>query len=417
MVAVEDRNMAFDDDRPPVVEVLGVSKSFNKRTDRSLKEAFAGVFHRDRNKSSRFDALKDISLTIPAGTTVGLVGANGSGKSTLLKTIGGIIEPSEGSVRRRGRLAALLELGAGFHPDLTGRENVFLNASILGLSRSETEARFDEIVEFAEIGDFINTQVKFYSSGMYLRLAFAVAVHTDPDVLLVDEVLAVGDENFQRKCMEKIRDFQEEGRTIIFVSHSTWQVADICDTAVVLSHGRMLYNGPTEEGIRIFRKSLEESRHAELASTNAVTGAPARLAFIDGIDVWPAGDPNRKTLVSGEDLVIRIRTTFNQAMEGWTSGLGLDSMGGQSVYATGSLGLGRRHPLAFGGGIVVEYTIKNFMLGGGSYFVNAYIDDPTGIRMDTAIRIAEVVVEENHVSAGTVAAELELSEAWAEKTV
>ena len=154
--------------------------------------------------------------------------------------IGGIIQPTTGTVAQRGRIAALLELGAGFHPDLTGRENVYLNASVLGLSRDETEAQFDAIVEFSGVGDFIDTQVKFYSSGMYVRLAFAVAVHTDPDILLVDEVLAVGDEPFQRKCLDKIREFQEEGRTIIIVSHALDQIEALCDRVILMNRGQVV---------------------------------------------------------------------------------------------------------------------------------------------------------------------------------
>jgi ABC-2 type transport system ATP-binding protein len=160
-------------------------------------------------------------------------------------------------VERRGRLAALLELGAGFHPDLTGRENVYLNASILGLSRKQTDDYFDSIVDFSEIGEFIDTQVKFYSSGMYVRLAFAIAVHVDPDILLVDEVLAVGDEPFQRKCMDKIEEFQAEGRTIVLVTHSSKQVVDLADRAIVLSHGRLIFDGDAEEGIEALRRSFE----------------------------------------------------------------------------------------------------------------------------------------------------------------
>ncbi|WP_324274286.1 ABC transporter ATP-binding protein [Blastococcus brunescens] len=171
------------------------------------------------------------------------MGSNGSGKSTLLKVIGSIIQPTTGRVLRRGRLAALLELGAGFHPELTGRENVYLNAAILGMTRVETDRHFDAIVDFSGIESFIDTQVKFYSSGMYVRLAFAVAVHVDPDLLLVDEVLAVGDEPFQRKCMDQIRSFQEEGRTIVLVSHSADQVGDLCDRAVLLRDGRMEFDG------------------------------------------------------------------------------------------------------------------------------------------------------------------------------
>ncbi|TAJ49322.1 MAG: ABC transporter ATP-binding protein [Herbiconiux sp.] len=240
---------------PVVVRASDVSKRFVIRKDKSLKERVVN-FGRSNKHKDDFWALRDVSLEISAGSTVGLVGANGSGKSTLLKVIGGIIQPDTGIVQRRGRLAALLELGAGFHPDLTGRENVFLNGAILGLSRKQTEQYFDSIVEFSEIGDFIDTQVKFYSSGMYVRLAFAIAVHVDPDLLLVDEVLAVGDEPFQEKCMAKIREFQKEGRTIVFVSHSSAQIEDLCDRVVVLSHGEAIFDGGTVDGLEALRESF-----------------------------------------------------------------------------------------------------------------------------------------------------------------
>ena len=216
-----------------VVRIENLSKRFVIRKEKSLKERVVN-FGRSNLHKDDFWALKNINLDIKSGSTIGLIGPNGSGKSTLLKMIGGILQPTTGTVSRRGRLAALLELGTGFHPDLTGRENVFLNASILGLTRHQTEKYFDAIVDFSGIEKFIDTQVKFYSSGMYVRLAFAVAVHVDPDLMLVDEVLAVGDEPFQRKCMDRIRSFQSEGRTIILVTHALDQVAELCDRAVVL---------------------------------------------------------------------------------------------------------------------------------------------------------------------------------------
>ena len=240
---------------PVVIRATNVSKRFVIRKDKSLKERLVN-FGRSNKHKDDFWALQDIDLDIAAGSTIGLVGANGSGKSTLLKVIGGIIQPNSGSVERRGRLAALLELGAGFHPDLTGRENVFLNGAILGLSRKQTEAYFDSIVEFSEIEEFIDTQVKFYSSGMYVRLAFSIAVHVDPDVLLVDEVLAVGDEPFQKKCMDKIREFQSEGRTIVLVSHSSSQIKELCDRVVVLSKGRAIFDGNAADGIEALRESF-----------------------------------------------------------------------------------------------------------------------------------------------------------------
>jgi len=241
---------------PVVIRTDDVSKRFVIRRDKALKERIVNFGRSQKNKSD-FWALRDIGFEITAGSSVGLVGANGSGKSTLLKVIGGIIQTDSGFVERRGRLAALLELGAGFHPDLTGRENVYLNGSILGLSQKQTAEYFDSIVEFSEIGDFVDTQVKFYSSGMYVRLAFAIAVHVDPDVLLIDEVLAVGDEPFQQKCMRKIREFQQEGRTIVFVSHSSDQIASLCDRVIVLSHGNIVFDGETEPGLQALRRSFE----------------------------------------------------------------------------------------------------------------------------------------------------------------
>jgi ABC-2 type transport system ATP-binding protein len=240
---------------PDIVRVEQVSKRFVLHKDRSIKERLLN-FSINRRHSEVFWALRDISLSIASGSTVGLIGPNGSGKSTLLKIIGGIIDPTSGTVSRRGRLAALLELGAGFHPDLTGRENVYLTAAILGLSQRETRSYFDQIVDFSGIEGFIDSPVKFYSSGMYVRLAFAVAVHVDPDLLLIDEVLAVGDEAFQAKCMQKIAEFQAEGRTIVFVSHSADQVADICKRVLVLNHGSLVFDGATAEGVKVLREGF-----------------------------------------------------------------------------------------------------------------------------------------------------------------
>ncbi|ARC57428.1 Teichoic acids export ATP-binding protein TagH [Frondihabitans sp. 762G35] len=239
----------------PVVTMDKVSKRFIIRKEKSLKERLVN-FGRSRKHKEDFWALRDIDLDIEAGTTVGLIGANGSGKSTLLKVIGGIIQPTNGVVRRRGQLAALLELGAGFHPDLTGRENVFLNGAILGLSQKQIEGYFDSIVDFSEIRDFIDTQVKFYSSGMYVRLAFAIAIHVDPDVLLVDEVLAVGDEPFQKKCLDKIKEFQQEGRTIVLVTHDLATVQEMCDRAIVLSHGSVIFDGGAVDGVAALRANF-----------------------------------------------------------------------------------------------------------------------------------------------------------------
>jgi ABC-2 type transport system ATP-binding protein len=235
-----------------VVEVDGASKHFRLRHTHSLKESVVWALQ-GRAQRDDFVALHPLDLTIHQGETVALLGRNGSGKSTLLKLMAGVMTPDSGRVSVRGRLAGLLEVGAGFHPDLTGRENVYLNASILGLDRAQIDARFDEIVEFADIGQFLETQVRFYSSGMFLRLAFAVAVHTEPDVFLVDEVLAVGDEAFRAKCIERIARLGAEGRTLVVVSHDLPLVEQLCNRGVVLDHGRLVVDGAVQDAVRTLR--------------------------------------------------------------------------------------------------------------------------------------------------------------------
>ena len=234
------------------VVVDDVHKRFRLRHTHSLKESLVWLAQRRRLRDE-FSALSGVGLEVRQGEAVALLGHNGSGKSTLLKLMAGVMSPDAGEVRVRGRVAGLLEVGAGLHPDLTGRENIFLNAAILGLEEGEIRARFDEIVDFADIGPFLDAQVRFYSSGMFLRLAFAVAVHTNPDVFLVDEILAVGDEPFRRKCLERIRLLSGEGRTLVIVSHDLDLVAGLCTRGVVLSGGRLVHDGAIEGAVSTLR--------------------------------------------------------------------------------------------------------------------------------------------------------------------
>jgi ABC-2 type transport system ATP-binding protein len=269
------------------IAIEGVSKRFRLYSERptSLKERF---LRRRKSVAQDFWALRDITYEVGEGRSLGLIGVNGSGKTTLLKVIGGILRPTTGTVRTRGRIAALLELGAGFHPELTGRENVYLNASILGLTRKQTDRHFDDIVAFSELERFIDNQVKYYSSGMFVRLGFAVAVHVEPDILLVDEVLAVGDEGFQRKCLDRVTAFQREGRTIVLVSHAMDQVNRVCDEAIMLEAGGIRAAGPVRDVTKEFRAVMlqqwspfvreEVTREVEIVSVELLDreGRPAR---------------------------------------------------------------------------------------------------------------------------------------------
>lgn len=235
-----------------------VSKSFRLTQKKALKEVLLGVSGR-RRRPALVHAVTDLDVLVETGESVALLGHNGSGKSTTLKMLAGTVAPTSGRIWARGRIAPLLELGSGFHPDLTGRENLFLNAAVLGIRREEARRRLDEIVAFAEIEQFLDTPVKFYSSGMSVRLGFAIATNVEPDILLVDEVLAVGDEDFQAKCLARMQRFRQEGRTVVLVTHSLKQATDFCDRALVLGQGRLTYDGPASAAADAYHRSSRGS--------------------------------------------------------------------------------------------------------------------------------------------------------------
>ncbi|QZY51160.1 ABC transporter ATP-binding protein [Leucobacter tenebrionis] len=251
-----------EDNRKPAIVFEDVCKSFNINHTHSFKESFVAWLKRKQLKTS-FNAVDHLSLQVAEGESIAIMGRNGSGKSTTLKLLSGVLRPDQGWVRTRGRIAGLLEVGAGFHPDLSGRQNVYLNAAILGMSKEETDERFESILEFSEIGEFIDTEVKRYSSGMYARLGFSVAVHTEVDVLLVDEVLSVGDAQFRQKCDQKMMEMREQGKTMFIVSHSVSQVRRLCERGVVLDHGRIVFDGPIEEAVLHLNGAAADSSSAD----------------------------------------------------------------------------------------------------------------------------------------------------------
>jgi ABC-type polysaccharide/polyol phosphate transport system ATPase subunit len=258
------------------IEFASVSRQFTIHHERreSLQDWFIHRFLPDRSSMERFWALKDVSFDIPRGETVALIGRNGAGKSTMLKLVTGILEPTSGEVRAAGRTYAMLELGAGFHPELSGRDNIFLNGSIYGFNRRTMNRKFDEIVAFAELEQFIDTPVKHYSSGMFMRLGFATAISMDPEILVIDEVLAVGDAAFQRRCNDAIRNLQDKGVTILLVSHSSEQVREFCHRAILLSGGGVLADGEVEDVLTTYAQlQLRESNEQRLAIPADLLGA------------------------------------------------------------------------------------------------------------------------------------------------
>ncbi len=371
------------------IEVAGVSKHFRLYHEqyKSLKER---VIHGGRIPFDEFWALRDVNLDIEQGETVAIVGHNGSGKSTLLKCIAGIMRPSEGEIRTRGRLAAMLELGAGFHPDLTGRENIFLNASILGLSQEVIEERFDDIVGFAELEAFIDNQVKYYSSGMYVRLGFAVAIHMDPEILLVDEVLAVGDEWFQRRCLNRLREFQEDGRTIVLVTHNADMVPDIADRAAVLDHGDLLMVGSPSEAIRVLRERLFADRTQPAArrltvvddatapdsagSSEGDQAADVRVTFTR-VELEFPGANHRTYLVPGEHLVLHASYTADGAIADPAATLSIKDENGYELFDANPRPIAvDRLPLQG----VLSFAIEQVPFLAGAYTVTVGVTDRDG---------------------------------------
>lgn len=338
--------------------------------ERSLKEWFAGGM---RNRSEKFWALKDVTFSAPSGVTVGLIGRNGSGKSTLLKVIGGILQPTTGYVEVVGRLAALLELGAGFNPDMTGRENVYLNSAIMGIPKQRTRRIFDDIVEFSGIEDFIDTPVKFYSSGMYMRLGFSIAVHTEPDVLLIDEVLAVGDEEFAAKCLRKIREFQSAGKTIILVTHDMDTVMEFCQQTVLLRNGEMIAVGEPREVITTYR-SLVEERPSNLRP--ASTG-PASISGVTWISSHEGNWINAL-----DPVAVAVSLSGVNVAAGVVVRLQIWSDDGLLLFETDTHMHGLEIP-AFNGGIEVRFDLDALYLGAGSYHLSVEVaPDPDGVPWD-----------------------------------
>lgn len=351
------------------ITIEGVSKTFRVFTERNntLKSA---LLRRGASAYRDFHALKDVSLEIPQGSTFALVGDNGSGKSTLLKCLARILVPDSGRIERRGRMAAMLEVGSGFHPELSGRDNIYLNGSILGMSKQEVDARFDAIVDFSGVEAFIDQPVKNYSSGMYVRLGFSVAIHTEPEIMLVDEILAVGDATFQEKCAEKFADFRREGRTVVVVSHSLPQLRSMADRAAYLDHGSLRAVG--EAGVVL-------EQYADAARTNIRTDDDGRVrwgtgeAMVDRVEVLgPQGPMTEEGLRTGDRVVLRIHYTAHSRIPDPNLGITMDTAEGEHLWACFSRDQGARLPDLQGPGHV-DITIPSLPLQKGQYSVHAGI--------------------------------------------
>ena len=383
------------------VDVRNVSKRFRLAHGQynTVKER---IIHGGRRKTTEdFWALSDVSLTVRQGETVGILGRNGSGKSTLLKCICGVLQPTSGEVAVRGKLAGLLELGAGFQSDLSGRENIYLNGSLLGMSKREVDRSFDAIVDFSELEEFIDGPVKFYSSGMTVRLGFAIAVNVDPEILVIDEVLAVGDERFQRKCIDRVKQFQKEGRTILLVTHAADTVRSICDRGVVLSHGHMIADSEPGEATRIFRErlmsegagmSIVDPAHVAVPATPDMVGnegvgnmssaddttRPVRFRSIHRVY---SGDNTVPYMTTGDDLTVRVEYEALRSIEDVVFSLEIRDEGGNTLMRTDTSIIGLRIDAPAGSGIM-HFGIVNMPLLDGSFSFALGIQSRSGILYD-----------------------------------
>ncbi len=372
----------------PVLELRHVARRFIKRRERnrSFQDKFVRLLSRRNVDQEDFWPLADVSLRLERGQSLGVIGPNGAGKSTLLKLVTGILVPTSGEMLVNGRICSLLELGAGFQPDLTGRENIFLNGSIYGLNRRQMNERLDSIIDFAELGDFIDTPVRHYSSGMYVRLGFAVAIHTEPDLLLVDEVLAVGDQSFQHKCMNAISRFREGGGTLLLVSHDLDAIQSICQQAVWLEHGLVQSAGnPTDVVMHYLR---EQARRAEERAREAgADGAADDVARIDAPGRWGSGkvritqvelcDANGEpatTFASGDTLTVRLHYMAPRRVEHPIFGLAIYHESGAHVTGPNTHFGGLDIPAIEGKG-VITYEAPRLPLLGGLYRLSAAVVD------------------------------------------
>jgi len=351
------------------VTVEGVSKRFRVYHERnqSLK---AAIMRGRRSVHEDFWALTDVGFEIPTATTFGLVGDNGSGKSTLLKCIAGILSPDAGTISASGRMAALLEVGSGFHPELSGRDNVYLNGSILGMTRKEIDRKFDGIVDFSGVENFIDQPVKNYSSGMYVRLGFSVAINVDPEILLVDEVLAVGDAAFQEKCAEKFTEFSREGRTVVVVSHSMYSLRNMCDQVAWLDHGRLMETGDAKP---VLERYLDSTRTDIRAGEHGEVRWGSGEAVVNGVDILSGGVVVEKVR-TGDKVSIRINYTAKERILNPVFGLAIESHDGVYLWANNTRDV--HYPIdSIEGPGSIECLIPNLALQPGSFQVHASVVD------------------------------------------
>ena len=395
------------------IELTDVSKVYRRFSGHQFATLKSALLRRsilrDLQPKETFPALTGVSFTVPKGSTYGVIGRNGSGKSTALKLVAGITKPTSGTVKVDGRISALIELGAGFHPEISGRENVYINGIMLGLTKREVQARFDDIVDFAELREFIDAPVKTYSSGMYMRLGFAVAINVDPEVLLVDEVLAVGDEGFTHKCLDKFAELRRRGKTILLVTHSLSLVERFCDEALWLDGGHVSAEGDPKRVVGAYLTAVERTEEDLLATTTAraVDAAQPPSSSPDRAPADPTADMFRATegrwgsreieivdvaflngagepahvFHSGDSLAVRLRVVAHEPSDDFVFGIGLFNADGVCCYGTNTY-LEDMNPQRLSGAAEAAFTIESLDLVEGTYKIDVAVHKRDGVPYD-----------------------------------
>ncbi|MBP5582056.1 MAG: ABC transporter ATP-binding protein [Ruminococcus sp.] len=371
------------------IEVRNVTKSFKVYLDKGaqLKER---LLFRKRSRYEERKVLRGISFDVKKGEAIGLIGHNGCGKSTTLKLLTRIMYPDEGTIKLKGRVSSLIELGAGFHPDMSGRENIYTNAAIFGLTKKEIDARIKDIVDFSELAEFIDNPVRTYSSGMYMRLAFSVAINVDADVLLIDEILAVGDANFQTKCFNKLKEIKAQGTTIVIVSHALGQIEQICDRAVWIHEGLIKAEGPPKEidleyldymSRKMQEKNKSESGAEEVSDDEAGKRWGSGEVRIRKVRSFSADGSEQNTFRTGEDIRLSIDYTVKKPVKDAVFGFGVFDMNGVQCYGTNTR-IDKQPDITISDSGTAEILLKNVELLAGEYNIDIAIEQGEGIPID-----------------------------------
>jgi ABC-2 type transport system ATP-binding protein len=388
------------------IELRGAGKRYlqTAQSETTLLRRLARIGRRGERRG--LWALRDIDLTVAQGETIGIIGRNGSGKTTLLRLLSGVSAPSTGRVRVVGRVAPLIGIGVGFNQELTGRENVLVNGRLLGMSDAEVRRKYDAIVEFSEIEHFIDSPVKFYSSGMFLRLAFAVAIHTEPEVFVLDEILAVGDLAFQLKCMERMREIQARGTTIVIVTHNLHTLDRTASRSVLLSHGQLVFDGPTEQAIGQMHEVMQAETRDRGSSAELLLQEGSAVAFVGGADVIveivDAGGRRERSFATGDSMTLRVTATFDSPVVGPLLGIMVAPIGlGTPAYITYNTPGSYRRKHGPAAPLQAEISLAVNLLGGG-YNVTVGVYDGDGKTQLGAARPESFYVSSAHIHAAGV---------------